>query len=349
MTFSRYECIAAVRDYYQFLAKMFMDESRIMEPPPGGWPNITPRALSALNKTEEVVSLLRHLPYIDDSDVDNHPQCIPFTTFANWNTLADKEIAPSECWGILVCSEDCEEGFGREEWAHRTGCDVPSRFVGLTFGGRNNDILVLDTASGRIHWPDCPGELQGHRPLPSELEIEEAEVLVVEENTIAGQIEHRDADEEDRESSSADSETPPTSEDGGQDSSEDDNDNGDNENDNDNDDSDNGDNSDQDTDSESEHFLEEHASWPVVEFFEICKSHYRQLNFVAVNKRRVIEAWNFSEGDLPLLRSIYRKHGWPDLEVYQKKACLAEVAKVLHEKYPDHYSEDEDSDEDHGE
>jgi hypothetical protein len=351
MTFSHDECIAAVRDYYQFLAKMFLDESLIMEPPPGGWRNITARALGPLNKTEEVVALLRYLPYIDDKDAPHQPQCMPYTTFANWHKLVNGGVRSSQdARSIVVMTEDFVEGFGRDEWEHGTGCDVPSRFVGLTCGEGEIDYFILDTASGRVHWVNCPCEITGWRPLPSELEIEEAETLIVEDVAIASQIGHRDAsDEDNRDSNSDRSETPPTSDEDEQDSSEHDDQNENGDHGDDDDDDGNGNNvidDDQDTDSETDSFLQHYPSWPVVEFFEMCKGHFRQLNFVAVNKWRVEQSWTLDEEMLPRFRTIYRKHGWPDLEVYQKKACLAEIAKTLREEFPRYYDEDEDSEED---
>jgi hypothetical protein len=35
------ECVAAIRDFYHFLVKMYMDPSHIFEQPPDGWPSIT--------------------------------------------------------------------------------------------------------------------------------------------------------------------------------------------------------------------------------------------------------------------------------------------------------------------
>ena len=53
--FNRDATVAAIRDYYHFLTKMYLDEDRIMEPPPGGWPNMTPETMSPLGKTDEVI------------------------------------------------------------------------------------------------------------------------------------------------------------------------------------------------------------------------------------------------------------------------------------------------------
>jgi hypothetical protein len=43
---------------------MCLDESDVVEPPEGGWPNISAETMHGLGKTDEVVQLLRHLPDI---------------------------------------------------------------------------------------------------------------------------------------------------------------------------------------------------------------------------------------------------------------------------------------------
>ncbi len=61
---SREAAVAAASEYFGFLAKMYLDESNILRPPEGGWPEITVDRLKGLGKTDEVVMLLRHLPYL---------------------------------------------------------------------------------------------------------------------------------------------------------------------------------------------------------------------------------------------------------------------------------------------
>jgi hypothetical protein len=331
MEYDRDEVIAAFRDFYQFLAKMYLDASCIKEPPPGGWPEVTPEAFRVLNKTEEVISLLKHLPYIDPSG--DNPKCIPFANFVDWSTGIDE----TEAWGTLICTEGCEEGFGRDNWEEGTGTSKISRFIGLTAGEHDDaDVIVLDAQYGNIYWVNCPGHIRGHHPLPSELDILDAEALVVEDIAVdnqAGQEQALDRDD----ASSADSETPPTSDDGEGDFAGDEHNTNNNEDEDEDEERDGSD--DEEAESDSEEFLEWHCSWPVVEFFEMLKSHYRRLNYVPESNHEVREGWSTNpEGKMPLLRSIYRKHGWPDLEVYQKEACLAEVRRVLHERWPEHYS-----------
>lgn len=37
---------------------------------------------------------------------------------------------------------------------------APSHVVGLTCGGRENPVLILDTKYGIIHWEDCPSSVE---------------------------------------------------------------------------------------------------------------------------------------------------------------------------------------------
>jgi hypothetical protein len=66
ISYSKEEFIAAIRDYYRFLTTLYLDGARvIIEPPEGGWPNITAEIFGGpMGKSAVVVSLLRQLPYI---------------------------------------------------------------------------------------------------------------------------------------------------------------------------------------------------------------------------------------------------------------------------------------------
>ncbi|GIZ45818.1 hypothetical protein CKM354_000896900 [Cercospora kikuchii] len=88
ITYSRAASIAAFQDYYDFLTRMYLDPQYLMTPPEGGWPEITPENLKDLNKTDEVIALLRFLPY-----VRKHPDGTPihsagFCVFADWASYA---------------------------------------------------------------------------------------------------------------------------------------------------------------------------------------------------------------------------------------------------------------------
>ncbi|KAK3321749.1 hypothetical protein B0H66DRAFT_638289 [Apodospora peruviana] len=53
---------------------MYLDEAAYESTPSTGWPRITPDSMRSFDKTDEVVELLRHLPYPSDEDPDRRPQ-----------------------------------------------------------------------------------------------------------------------------------------------------------------------------------------------------------------------------------------------------------------------------------
>ncbi|KAI4651812.1 hypothetical protein J4E93_002008 [Alternaria ventricosa] len=148
--YSREACIAAVRDYYQFLTRMYMEEGAIIYPPKGGWPSITPDSMQDVNKTDEVISLLQHLPYIcgPGSNFEN-PQAAPKCVFSDWHGDSE-ELSRGVCTGetLKVCSEGAS-----------ISDEVPAHVVGLTTGGRDNPNFLLDTDLGVIYWIECPNEV----------------------------------------------------------------------------------------------------------------------------------------------------------------------------------------------
>lgn len=62
--YSRNETIRAISAYYESLVEMYLPEELLLYPPDGGWPEITKERFACLKKTDAVIDLLRHLPYI---------------------------------------------------------------------------------------------------------------------------------------------------------------------------------------------------------------------------------------------------------------------------------------------
>jgi hypothetical protein len=146
-TYSRDTCVAAISNYYNLLTAMYLDPSLLAIPPAEGWPSINSHSLASLGKTDEVIELLRHLPYIKTPhDLRDEPETYLDTKFADWDSVAEGSYNEGE---LKVLSE----GAGL--------CDnVPSHVVGLTFGGRNREVFLLDTKLGIVLWPECPGNIQ---------------------------------------------------------------------------------------------------------------------------------------------------------------------------------------------
>lgn len=60
----RDQIAAQLLSYYEFLVTMYLPEDCLKRPPDGGWPQITAERLEWLGKTDAVVDLLKHIPYI---------------------------------------------------------------------------------------------------------------------------------------------------------------------------------------------------------------------------------------------------------------------------------------------
>ncbi|KAF2632510.1 hypothetical protein BU25DRAFT_76272 [Macroventuria anomochaeta] len=285
---------------------MFLDvPSSIIYPPPGGWPNMIPEVMDCLGKNAEVISLLRHLPFPDDQPYTARPHCLPGCRFQAWKTSVDKlkeEEADRE--DLLLATESKEYQFGGK---------IPKYCVDLTHALNISEyVMLLDIRTGLVYWMGCPEEIleacdpQPSRlvyPLEGEAEADKDRSVVVAE----GEEDDTETSDDNREH-----ETPPTSDD---------------ENDDEDDEPD-----DSEDDGESED-VEWGPCWPVRHFFAMLKNHFIKLNFIPYSSQRVIQIWTerytdhekIPEGVPEFLQSIYHKHGWPNLEVYQKEACLAEL------------------------
>ncbi|KAK4105097.1 hypothetical protein N658DRAFT_387008, partial [Parathielavia hyrcaniae] len=128
--YSREATVAAVSAYFDFLASMYLDDEAILGPPNEGWPEMTPDRLRGLRKTDEVVMLLRHLPYLHGGEFDYCKNAIEMSTVMT-------EFRPDEDIG-----------------------SVPSHVVGLI--STKQDLWLLDTELGVVYWLDCPGWIKHH-------------------------------------------------------------------------------------------------------------------------------------------------------------------------------------------
>lgn len=146
VTYSREATIATIREYYDFLAKMYLDPSLILEPPSGGWAEIP---FGFLDKTDEVVSLLRGLPYLNSQ---RYPQGAPGCTFADW---------PQENCYLKDGRSTLEDIRCRSEKMEMLDypATVPSHVVSLTSGNSETPAFLLDTHLGVVYWVECPPEI----------------------------------------------------------------------------------------------------------------------------------------------------------------------------------------------
>ncbi|KAK1990036.1 hypothetical protein LX36DRAFT_686226 [Colletotrichum falcatum] len=82
--YSQEATVAAATDFYAFLTKMYLPESAVVHPPPSGWPTLA-SDLQDLGKSDEVLSLLSHLPYVREDLPNNEiPQATPGGNWLDW-------------------------------------------------------------------------------------------------------------------------------------------------------------------------------------------------------------------------------------------------------------------------
>ena len=64
----RDELVSELTSFYEFLVGLHLPADVLKRPPPGGWPGITQERLGFLNKDDDVIDVLRHIPYITRDD-----------------------------------------------------------------------------------------------------------------------------------------------------------------------------------------------------------------------------------------------------------------------------------------
>ena len=322
--YSRDETVAAVRDYYAFLASMFMDPSYILEPPLGGWPSITSEAAKDLGKSDEVIDLLRHLPYVRRQPGLNLPEGTPGGRFIDWKYTVER-LSDEDVWADveLIAAEGEEDQFGGK---------IPSGCIGLVHGGllmgnELPDVILLDTKSGLIYWMNCPAKV---------LETASPQSSYFIDSLDGESPEHRDDDSASSRSSRSTLPLSPSASASSFSNHE--------EEDHEEEDEDGG----EDEGGEEDEYegIEWGPCWPVRQFFEMLKNQFRELNFIAKNEFNVIDIWTQTKepyGPIPedftkSLQAVYREHGWPEVSRYRKADCLTELERVLDTKYPRHHN-----------
>jgi hypothetical protein len=230
---------------------MYLKECYVAEPPEGGWPETNPETLGVLGKTDEVISLLRHLPYIHSSD--DSAQGAAMCLFADWRRIAHFASLGKLSVGVGVTTE----------------LDLPKpmypHVVGLTHGGYYNPAFLLDTKLGIVYWHECHSDIL-RDPSREPMGGEEYDDF---DNISAGEADWRG----------------------------------------------------------------DSVAWSIPDFFELLKDLFRRLFYVPISPRRVWFGSAIMKA-MPELPAIYRAHGWPDLEHYQKQDCLKAVQDLMEERYP---------------
>jgi len=153
--YSRQDTIAAVTEFYEFLKKLYLNDSDVIYPPPGGWPSITnadPTVLELLGKSDEVLALIAHLPYIRLYEGwDDGPEAMPDCHFADWHEMigdlsnrVNDPHPPSITTSVESLRIRTEGSFHKLALPH---------VIGLTAGGDEDaPVIIIDTKLGVVLW-----------------------------------------------------------------------------------------------------------------------------------------------------------------------------------------------------
>jgi len=143
--YDREEVIATITDFYQFLSKLpWVEPDDILYPPEGGWPNITKENFNFLGKNDEVITLLKQLPYVRMDGEDEY-QVAPETFPCDYRRNYFK--SPSFGKGNMPYEvPPTEKGFEFPPWV-----------ISLTNGKKHGDWLLLDTTDGTAIRYQLPG------------------------------------------------------------------------------------------------------------------------------------------------------------------------------------------------
>ncbi|KAK4107297.1 hypothetical protein N656DRAFT_785404 [Canariomyces notabilis] len=163
ITYDHAATVLAISDYFDFLAKMYLDEADILRPPEGGWPEITSDRLRSLGKTDKVNMLLRYIPYLRSGI---------------YGSKSEAEVGPSgvQLYNWMESIGNLGRRSGLDAEAHFEVAKViteplnehgepglaPPHAVGLTSTSDNimYDRWILDTELGVIYWVSCPDRMR---------------------------------------------------------------------------------------------------------------------------------------------------------------------------------------------
>lgn len=134
--------VATITEHYQALSQLpFIDESDILYPPSGGWPNITEENFAPLGKTPEVIALLKRLPYLRNKNNEGKEYIIAFHTF-----VIDYSNPPYQ----VPLDEDTADGYS-PDYYYGDDEKLPPWVIPLTRAEDNvwGVWLLLDTTDGK--------------------------------------------------------------------------------------------------------------------------------------------------------------------------------------------------------
>lgn len=288
--YDRDATIAALADYFELIQKIALPADSVVYPPAGGWSWPADTSFSP-PKSEEVIDLMRHLPYFRKPD--------------EWDSVCMYE----QC-GVQGYSNFYGEGpHDIDPWVEYTTLPPHVLMIGKP-EGRDGHHVFFDTERGT--WTICDFTVGSAITTSLAVDLDDIENPVTRMLDISDDEEEWGAieDGETGEAEEADKmgETDEDQE---------------NEDDEDNADDDDEDDSDEEVDPRlcQEHW-KGYATYTTQDFFARLKGELLSYVIVPIPRGQM----DFTRERRGEFRDIFRKHGWPGTD-YRKEECIKEVGK----------------------
>jgi hypothetical protein len=145
MVHNRDVLVNCIKRYYDLLVRAaYLDPNAIETPPPSGWTDeqLEVDILRALGRSEAVIDLLRHMPYIkSDSAPQYHPR------YEVWEETVAVNYLRSANRFEGATAEQCKEKTLSEFFLMPVDAEWPAGFISLT-EGRDATSWIIDTDEG---------------------------------------------------------------------------------------------------------------------------------------------------------------------------------------------------------
>ncbi|KAJ8112887.1 hypothetical protein OPT61_g4855 [Boeremia exigua] len=103
---SRDQLVTIIADYYKVLTRLYIPESALKFPPPGGWPNITQETTKGFPRAPIVIDLLKYLPYIGEEDAGEMITNIHYKSdVVDYSTWGPHQWANDDQFGAMSVEE----------------------------------------------------------------------------------------------------------------------------------------------------------------------------------------------------------------------------------------------------
>ncbi|KAL0932162.1 uncharacterized protein CTRU02_213115 [Colletotrichum truncatum] len=134
--YSHDETVEGITSFYELMLRIHGEDMAILErPPPTGWPQITVESFAGLGKTEEVIKLLRHIPYLVTG-----PDAVPCIL---------ESTSPIEYIDTQFC-EEVKKLPPVEPLEDDTDERLPGHILRFAEGRRDGYTLLIDTRRGVV-------------------------------------------------------------------------------------------------------------------------------------------------------------------------------------------------------